>query len=421
MQKESVSKHGRKLAKSEPTVHKDPAFDDLDDVDVNDAMDYIETDAYMQKGVSTKDQVSIIKLDKGTDKPKVSTDKPKVSTDKPKEVEVSTDKLDEGTAEPKDGTSDKYDSDNCKKVLELVKKVFSESDVESKELMKQKESFDHLLRIRNSQKGPRWIGKQTARIKADRLLAARLQEEERETFTVKERAKFLYDTIVAQHGRFLLNKELLNQKQTTNKNSAKKPNDDLSKAYRLRMNEESKDPKKKRVVNETQGRKTQQSQDTANDDSDDEHRKKSKGIVTFDSTLDRLRIMETYLFFYLHKVSSPDGDDLVVYRANGNFRNCCKESELGLEVEEESTIALHLVRFIKQQLNEEYAVNGSEEVWVLANTTTTNGFQFNMSNRHQELTSPEANNFCEELASPGSNSSCVAVVLLRRYVADKNG
>ncbi|GJV30723.1 putative reverse transcriptase domain-containing protein [Tanacetum coccineum] len=29
-----------------------------------------------------------------------------------------------------------------------------------------------------------------------------------------------------------------------------------------------------------------------------------------------------------------------------------------------------------------------------------------MSNRHQELTSPEANNFCEELASPGSNSSC---------------
>ncbi|GJT00463.1 hypothetical protein Tco_0821632 [Tanacetum coccineum] len=41
-----------------------------------------------------------------------------------------------------------------------------------------------------------------ARIKADRLLAARLQEEERETFIVKERAKFLYDTIAAQR-RFL--------------------------------------------------------------------------------------------------------------------------------------------------------------------------------------------------------------------------
>ncbi|GJS43558.1 hypothetical protein Tco_0568601 [Tanacetum coccineum] len=46
-------KSGRKYAKSKPIVHKDPAFDNLDDVDVNDAMDYIETDAYMQKGVST--------------------------------------------------------------------------------------------------------------------------------------------------------------------------------------------------------------------------------------------------------------------------------------------------------------------------------------------------------------------------------
>ncbi|GKE37205.1 hypothetical protein Tco_1460610 [Tanacetum coccineum] len=99
MQKEFVSKQGRKPAKSESTVLKDPAFDDLfDDVDVNDAIDYMETDAYMQKGVGTKDQVSTVKL-------KVSTDKPKVNTDKPKEVEVSTDKIDEGTAEPKDGTS----------------------------------------------------------------------------------------------------------------------------------------------------------------------------------------------------------------------------------------------------------------------------------------------------------------------------
>ncbi|GKE83812.1 hypothetical protein Tco_1557554 [Tanacetum coccineum] len=59
----------------------------------------------MQKGVSTEDQVSTVKLNEGTDKPKVSTDKPEVSTAKPKEAKVSTDKLDEGTAEPKDGTS----------------------------------------------------------------------------------------------------------------------------------------------------------------------------------------------------------------------------------------------------------------------------------------------------------------------------
>ncbi|GJS61141.1 hypothetical protein Tco_0655925 [Tanacetum coccineum] len=97
MQKESVSKQGRKPAKSEPTVHKDPAFDDLDDI-VDDAMDYMETEDAQdegrtsfevleekesaKKGVSTEDQVSTVKPDKGTDKSKVSTDKP-VSTVRP--------------------------------------------------------------------------------------------------------------------------------------------------------------------------------------------------------------------------------------------------------------------------------------------------------------------------------------------------
>ncbi|GJT89242.1 putative reverse transcriptase domain-containing protein [Tanacetum coccineum] len=66
-------KSGRKSAKSTPSTHTDQVFDD---VDVNDVMDYIETDSYMQKGVSTEDQVSTVKPDEGTDKPKVSTDKP---------------------------------------------------------------------------------------------------------------------------------------------------------------------------------------------------------------------------------------------------------------------------------------------------------------------------------------------------------
>ncbi|GJS60010.1 hypothetical protein Tco_0654794 [Tanacetum coccineum] len=81
MQKESVSKQGRKPAKSEPTVHKDPAFDDLDD-----AIDYMETEDAHDEGkmkdseetrVSTEDQVS-------TDKLKVSTDKPNKGTAEPK-------------------------------------------------------------------------------------------------------------------------------------------------------------------------------------------------------------------------------------------------------------------------------------------------------------------------------------------------
>ncbi|GJZ13576.1 hypothetical protein Tco_0548806 [Tanacetum coccineum] len=54
-------------------------------------------------------------------------------------------------------------------------------------------------------------------------------------------------------------------------------------------------------------------------DSDDEHRKCLK-IVTFEGTIDS-EIMEKKSFISkLDKVSSPEGDYLVIYRANGNFR-----------------------------------------------------------------------------------------------------
>ncbi|GJV25228.1 hypothetical protein Tco_1377923 [Tanacetum coccineum] len=463
MQKESVSKQGRKSAKSTPTAHTDQVFDD---VDVNDAMDYMETDAYMQKGVSTEDQVSTVKPDEGTDKPKVSTDKPEVSTAKPKEVEVSTDKLDEGTAEPKDGTSDEStapttvfrddetiaeflvsmsqnkakqkgveikdaeDSDrpratSTRSVLTLKplpkidpkdkgKKVLeeeAESDVESEGVDEAERKFDQLAKDEEiarkvqedweSEKEMKRLAKEEAtkaaliqdfddiqaRIEADRLLAARLQEEERETFTVEERAKFLYDTIAAQR-RFLAQQraaairsrptrtQLRNQMMTYLKHVGGKKHADLKnknfeeiqvlykkvkrsdkdfiaigstedKRQIKEMNEESKEPKKKRVVNETpmeedtakvpakqevteQGTKKRKSghvkmiarkrpRPQPDDDSDDEHRKCLR-IVTFDSTLDS-EIMETKSFVSkLHKVSSPDGDYLVVYRVNGHFR-----------------------------------------------------------------------------------------------------
>ncbi|GJY14116.1 hypothetical protein Tco_0383425, partial [Tanacetum coccineum] len=122
MQKESVSKQGRKPAKSEPTVHKDLAFDDLDDI-MDDVIDYMKTkDAQdggrissktlelslsrdimvLEEKESAEKEVST-EVPNSTDKPKVSTDKSKVSTDK---VKVSTNKPNKGTAEPKDGNSD---------------------------------------------------------------------------------------------------------------------------------------------------------------------------------------------------------------------------------------------------------------------------------------------------------------------------
>ncbi|GJW91122.1 hypothetical protein Tco_0168675 [Tanacetum coccineum] len=275
MQKESVSKQGRKTAKSKPTAHNDQAFDDFN------AMGYMETDAYNEKGVSTKDKVS-------TDKPEVSTDKPKVSVD---QLNISTDKLDKGTAKPRDGNSeesatqtaptitstptptvfgddetiaeflvsmsqnkakqkgveikDAEDSDrprptSTRSVLTLKplpkidpkdkgKKVLeeeAESEAESEGVNEAERKF---AKLANDEEIARkvqeeWETKEEkkklaeaeatkaalirdyddiqARIEADSILAARLQEEEREKFTIEERAKLLHDTIAAQR-RFL--------------------------------------------------------------------------------------------------------------------------------------------------------------------------------------------------------------------------
>ncbi|GJR97896.1 hypothetical protein Tco_0270070 [Tanacetum coccineum] len=106
MQRESVSKQGRKSTKAEPSVHRNPLFNELDD----DAIDNMDTEDSQDVGrtrnrvnvekegtedaVNTEDVVS-------TDKEKVSTDRSKVSTDRSKD---STDKEEEGTDKDKDST-----------------------------------------------------------------------------------------------------------------------------------------------------------------------------------------------------------------------------------------------------------------------------------------------------------------------------
>ncbi|GKF63548.1 hypothetical protein Tco_0186996, partial [Tanacetum coccineum] len=111
VQKEYVSKQGRKSVKSskgELSVHKDPAFDDLDD----DAMDYMETEDAQNKGrtssmvlkekestdkeVSIEAPVSIVKPNEGNDKRNEGTDKQDRGTDS---IKVSTDRQGEGTAD----------------------------------------------------------------------------------------------------------------------------------------------------------------------------------------------------------------------------------------------------------------------------------------------------------------------------------
>ncbi|GJZ66381.1 putative ribonuclease H-like domain-containing protein [Tanacetum coccineum] len=115
MQKESVSKQGRKSAKAESSVHKDPLFDELDDdeidnMDTEDAQDVGRSRDVVNEEkenddaeVSTEDVLSTAQQNVSTDKEKVSTDRPKVSTDGSK---VSTDKEKDSTDRTYEGTDD---------------------------------------------------------------------------------------------------------------------------------------------------------------------------------------------------------------------------------------------------------------------------------------------------------------------------
>ncbi|GJU34017.1 hypothetical protein Tco_1182371 [Tanacetum coccineum] len=275
MQMESVSKQGRKSAKAEPTVHKDPVFDELPE----DTLDYMDTEDAQDVGrtrdvvneekepaddkVSTDDALSTAQQQVSTDKEKVSTDRPNISTDRPK---VGTDKEKDSTVSPDEGTDDQTDeriSEKNAKGVELrverserprlfqpdiltlkplpnidlkdkgKKKIEEEdeSETESEGIPEAEKKFKQLASdeemARKLQED--WETKEErerlaeeeatndalirnyddikARIEADRLLAERLQEEEREQFIVEERAKFLHDAIAAQR-RFIAQQRL---------------------------------------------------------------------------------------------------------------------------------------------------------------------------------------------------------------------
>ncbi|GKF79719.1 hypothetical protein Tco_0235287, partial [Tanacetum coccineum] len=120
--KESVSKQGRKKAKGESSVQRDPLFDEMPE----DKIDHMETENAQSQGrtremvdedkkfdedrLSTEDVVSTDKEGVSTDFEKVSTDFEKVSTDRPivstDRSKVSTDEQVEGTEEIFEGTEE---------------------------------------------------------------------------------------------------------------------------------------------------------------------------------------------------------------------------------------------------------------------------------------------------------------------------
>ncbi|GJW12267.1 hypothetical protein Tco_1578094 [Tanacetum coccineum] len=436
----------RKSAKAKPSVHKDPLFDELPDdmldyIDTKDAQDVVDEEKESAKdAVSTEGVVSTDKEKVSTDKPNVSTDIPKVNTDKEKDSTISPD---EGTDDQTEGTSatpttpttthtkleddethclqvllnmsqakalkplPKIDlKDKGKKKIEEEDESDTESEEEERKRLAEKEATNAAL-IQD-------FDDIKARMEDDRLLALRLQEEERER---------------AVHSIAIRNKppirtQLRNQMMTYLKHVGNKKHSDLKnktfeeiqalyeKVKRIKKKVDRETPKKEdttkvptKVDVTEQGtkkrkgghikmlarkRKRPQSDVVSND----EHMKCLK-IVTFEGTMDSEIMERKSVIARLNKVTSPDGDYLVIYRANGNFRafnyrleivtwrlyEACgvyilelkdgtvihmlverryplskdllqRMLDLGLEVERESTVALDLIRFIKQQIDE---------------------------------------------------------------------
>ncbi|GKE13821.1 hypothetical protein Tco_1421398, partial [Tanacetum coccineum] len=488
--KEYVSKQGRKFVKTfkgEPSMHKDLAFDDLDDfVDVDDTLDYMETEDDQNEGRTS----SMVLEEKERANEGVSTEAP-VSTDKKNEdtdkqdrgtdsTKVSSDRQGEGTADQDEGKSVTQTPTSTHTPTTPTPTVFGDDETiaqvliiisQNKEKLKEKEKGVEIMNVEETErprptstrsiltlrplpkidlkdKGKKRIEEEDesdtesegiteaekkfkqlandeevarkvqeeweaeeekkrlaeeeatnaalfneydfiqARLNADKILAEKLQKEEREKFTIKQRENFLHHTIAAQR-KFLAQQrseairnkpptrnQLRNQMMTYLKHVGGKKHSELkTKTFeeiqvlyeRLKrqdqnfvaigsaederqikeMNEESKDPEKKRlkkrVVNEEDTAKVPAKQEATeqgtkkrksghvkmiarkrprpqpDDDSDDEH-KKCLRITTFESTIDS-EIMETKSFIArLDKVSSPDGNYLVIYRVNGHFR-----------------------------------------------------------------------------------------------------
>ncbi|GJS87631.1 hypothetical protein Tco_0770267 [Tanacetum coccineum] len=124
----------------------------------------------------------------------VSTDKERVSTDFEKDVSTNLKKFvvtSNSTEEQKEGTEEKVESTAGQRKIDP-------KDKGKKKIEEEDESESEDDDIPQAVKKFKQLESDEARIEADRILAEKLQEQEREQFTIEERAKFLHDTIAAQ-------------------------------------------------------------------------------------------------------------------------------------------------------------------------------------------------------------------------------
>ncbi|GKC26070.1 hypothetical protein Tco_1033364 [Tanacetum coccineum] len=370
IQKESVSKQGGKSAKAEPTVHKDHAFDELGD----DAIDIMETEDAQGMGRTR----FVVHEEKEREEKEVSTDDA-LGTDKEKD---STDRPDEGTegrsATPTTPTPTPTTFGDDETIAQVLLNM---SQVKAVSREKEKGSLltlKPLLKINPKDKGKKNIEVDESDTESEdvnetekkfKMLAhnEEITRKMQEDWETKEERKRLAKEEATNDCTYL--KHVGNKKHSDLKN---KTFEEIQALYekvkrfdesftavgstederKIReMNKGAKDLEQKRLKKKV-SKETPKKEDTSkvptkvdvteqgtkkrkgghikmlarkrkrpqsNVDSDDEHIKCLK-IVTFEGTIDSEIMERKSVISRLNKVSSPDGDYLVIYRANGNFK-----------------------------------------------------------------------------------------------------
>ncbi|GJZ25949.1 hypothetical protein Tco_0570202 [Tanacetum coccineum] len=325
------AKPGRKSAKAEPSVHKDLLFDEMP----KDTLDYMESEDAQNVGrtrdvvdeekdesedvLSTEDVLTTAQQKVSTDKEKVSTDKPIVSADGSK---LSTNK-------------EKDSSLNMS--LAIVVSERKEKGVEFKDIEETERSrptstrslltLKPLPKIDPTDKGKKKIKEEDEsesesdgipeaerkfkQLASDEEMARKVQEE----WSMRE-IQALYEKIKRS------DEDFISIGSAEDERLIKKMNEkgiDSSKNESVKEEGKEEEGTKKRKSGHIKMIARKKPRKQSDDDSDDEHRKCLK-IVTFESILDSEIMEKKSVIARLNKVSSPDGDYLVIYRANGNFR-----------------------------------------------------------------------------------------------------
>ncbi|GJS07832.1 putative ribonuclease H-like domain-containing protein [Tanacetum coccineum] len=198
-QKESVSKQGRKKSKPESTLDNSTVFDDQD---ADHVMEYMKTEEAVDegrqsgdKGGNAKERVSTARPELSTARPNVNAARQEDSAIKPRTPPTKTNVEDSSrparstlTLKPLPTIDPK---DKGKSVLEEPEptKKMTRTEVERERQREEKASKVAIAEMYDEVQ----VG-----IYADALFAAKLQQEEREEYTIEERAKFLAKIVAAQ-------------------------------------------------------------------------------------------------------------------------------------------------------------------------------------------------------------------------------